>query len=100
MTSRSFDDKADITPAFADNPSHNKSVHSFERDVPALLASVKFSIPRITRVLLPSVFFAFFSSFTWVRAHAVAITPSFATFSINASVTVGNDPNFAEGKSR
>ena len=94
---RSSEDSPDTIPAFAESPSQNIIVHSDDFDVPAQFASINFGIPLIIRVLEPSLFLATLFSFTSVSAHAPSITPIFASFSINLSLIVHNEPNLDIG---
>ena len=94
---RSSEDNPEIIPAFAESPSQNIIIQSLDFSVPAQLASVNLGIPLMLLVLDPSVFFAALFSFTSVKAQAASITPIFASFSINLSVTSHLDPNLEEG---
>ena len=87
--------RPDTMPALAESPSQKMIVHCADFSVPAKLASMSFGMPRMVRVLAPSVFFAAFASLTSVKAQAASITPIFATFSTNSSLTVQADPKFA-----
>jgi len=93
----SSDDSPEITPVFAESPSQKIIIQSFDLSVPAQLASSSLGIPLIDLLLVPSVFFAALLSFTSVICKAASITPIFATFSINLSVTSHFDPNLEEG---
>ena len=94
---RSSDDNPDITPVFAESPSVRRRMQSFDLSVPAQFASVNFGIPLTLRLLPFSFFFTSLICFTSVIAHAVSITPIFATFSINLSLTSHFDPNLLDG---
>uniref|UniRef100_A0A6C0AWU5 Uncharacterized protein n=1 Tax=viral metagenome TaxID=1070528 RepID=A0A6C0AWU5_9ZZZZ len=94
---RSSEDNPDTIPAFAESPSQNIIVHSDDLIVPAQLASINFGIPLIIRVFDPSLFLATLFSFTSVNAQALSITPIFANFSTNFSLTVHDEPNLAIG---
>ena len=78
-------DRPDTIPDRALSPSHRMSTQSLDCAVPLKFASMKLAIPRTVRVLEPSVFLANLLSFASVNEHAVSITPSLATLSINPS---------------
>ena len=94
---RSSLDNPDTIPDIALNPSHKMRIQSFDSLVPLKFASIKLAIPRTDLVLEPSVFFASLFSFASVKLSAVSITPILATFSINASLTLQEEPNLLEG---
>ena len=93
----SSDDNPEMTPVLAESPSQKIRTQSEDFSVPAQLASVSFGIPLIDLDLVPSVFFAALFSLTSVNCSAASITPIFATFSINLSLTSHFEPNLADG---
>ena len=97
MILRSSLDNPDTIPESALNPSHKIRVHLPDSAVPLRFASTKLAMPRQDLVLTPSVFLANRFSLASVSEHARSITPIFATFSMNASVTTHDDPNLPTG---
>ena len=86
-----------MIPALAESPSQKMIIQSFDFSVPAQFASVNLGIPLTDLLLTPSVFLAALFSFTSVNCKAASITPIFATFSINLSLTSHFEPNLEEG---
>ena len=94
---RSSEESPETIPALAESPSQKMITHCLDLSVPAQFASINFGIPRMCLLLMPSVFLAALFSFTSVSAHAASITPIFASFSMNLSLTTQDEPNFALG---
>ena len=97
MVLRSSLDNPETIPDIALNPSQRINIQSLDWVVPLRFASIKLAMPRMFLVLLPSVFLANLFSFASVNEQAKSMTPILATFSINASDTVQDEPNFADG---
>ena len=94
---RSSEDNPERMPALAESPSQRINIQFFDLSVPAQLASVNLGMPLTDLLLVPSVFLAALDSLTSVNCNAASITPIFATFSINLSVTSHLEPNLEEG---
>lgn len=95
--SRSCRLSPDTTPALAESPSHSRSIHLCELELPARFASTSLWIPRMLLHLDPLAFFASLFSLACAMAHATSITPIFAIFLTKSSETSQVDPNALDG---